>query len=407
MPRKSNDQRSRGQIVAKGDRKWLIRVYVGRDADNKRKYSSKVVTGTISQAQQARTQMLREIDTDTFVEPSKLTVTDFLNQWLETKRLASVNSAKEGISTRTHIDYRQKLSYVFKKLGHKRLDKVSTLDIQALYNELTQSGLSASTVRGVHRVLKQAFARAEHWRLIVRNPTDHVERAKVVREEMQVHSEEQVGLFLETAKDSPDFALWSLAYSTGMRPQELFALKWNDVQVSTTRIKQDGKFVERTGTVLRLQRALKHVGEGRYMVLEMKTNRSRRSIPIPDDTARLLNTHRRAQAEQMLAAGPKCARNDFVFSNAVGSFLDLTKTRKAFHAQCRAAKVPEIRLYDIRHTHATLLLAAGVNLKVVSERLGHASIALTADTYSHVLAGMQQEASDVVGAILYQVARVG
>lgn len=407
MPRKANDQRSRGQIIPKGDRKWLIRVYVGRDSSNGRKYSSKIVHGTVSQAQQARTAMLRDLDTDTFVEPSKQTVAEFLNQWLESKRLASVNSAREGISTRTHIDYRQKLSYAFESIGHLRLDKVHHQHIQTLYNALTQRGLSASTVRGVHRVLKQAFSMALHWRLIVRNPTDHVERAKVVREEMAVHSEEQVNLFLEKAKDTLEFALWSLAYATGMRPQELFALKWGDIQISSVRVKQDGKFVEQTGTVLRLQRALKHIGGGKYMVSDMKTRASRRSIPIPDDTARLLNTHRRAQAEIILASGPKYVRNDFVFSNAVGNFLDLTKTRKAFHAICRTAKVPEIRLYDVRHTHATLLLAAGVNLKVVSERLGHASIALTADTYSHVLAGMQQEASDVVGAILYQRSAVG
>jgi integrase len=139
----------------------------------------------------------------------------------------------------------------------------------------------------------------------------------------------------------------------------------------------------------------------------MKTKNSRRSIPIPEATAAALSTHKAKQAAFILAQGDKYERNNFVFSNAVGNFLDLTKTRKAFHSVCRLAEVPEIRLYDTRHTHATLLLAAGVNLKVVSERLGHASIALTADTYSHVLEGMQQEAAEVVGSILYQSAIVG
>lgn len=400
MSRARIDQRSRGQIIPKGDKKWLVRVYTGRDSENQRKYSSKTVTGTTSQAQQALTAMLREIDTDTFIEPSKQTVSEFLEKWLESKRLASVNSAKEGISTRTHIDYRQKLSYVFESIGHLKLDKVHSQNIQSLYNALTERGLSASTVRGVHRVLKQAFDRALHWRLIARNPTDYVERAKVVREEMHVHSEEQVALFLETAKKHDDYALWLLEYSTGLRPQELFALKWDDVVSTVIRVKRDGQFINQPATVLRLQRALKHIGKGKYLPLEMKTNSSRRSIPLPDICITALNAHRKAQAIEILAAGPNYVRNGYVFSNAVGSFLDLTKTRKRFHALCREAKTPEIRLYDIRHTHATLLLAAGVQLKIVSERLGHANIALTADTYSHVLSSMQQETAEVLETLL-------
>jgi site-specific recombinase XerD len=188
--------------------------------------------------------MLREIDTDTFVEPSKQTVADFIKQWLESKRLASANSNKEGISTRTHIDYAQKLSYAVDEIGHLRLDKVHSQHIQALYNKLSERGLSASTVRGVHRVLKQAFARAEAWRLIQRNPTEHVERARVVKQEMKVFNEEQVSLFLEKAKGTEMLPLWLLMFSTGMRPQEVFALKWSDVQLTNVRVKRDGKFID-------------------------------------------------------------------------------------------------------------------------------------------------------------------
>lgn len=384
MPRKAKPQgRQRGTIEPRGINKWLVKVYVGTDAEGKRKYSSKIVNGTYKQAEQERTQLLRSLDTDEFVEPSKLTLREYIDQWLK---------GKSDLSARTAIDYDSRLNYVRESLGHLRLDKLSGLTIQGFYAELTTRGLSAVTVRGTHTILKQALEQAVAWRYIVRNPAEHCNLPKISKDEMQVFTKDQADLFLEAAKQDSLYAMWALFLATGLRTQEMFALKWSDI---TTR---DGR------TFVTVNRALKHIGKGKYIEGQPKTRRSRRTISIPQSAAGALTAHRKSQLEAILAAGDKYQRQDYIFASVVGTPLDLTNVRRRFHALCKKAEVPCIRLYDLRHTHATMLLGAGVNLKIVSERLGHSSIMLTGDTYSHVIPEIEQETAATVEALLFRTA---
>ena len=202
---------------------------------------------------------------------------------------------------------------------------------------------------------------------------------------------EQVSRFLEAAKNDPWYALFLTAVTTGMRPGEYLALQWKDINFETRTLS-----VKRTVTP-----------KGEFQ--EPKTARSRRSIRLLPSVIQALRSHRIHQAEWRLKQGEAYVNKDLVFASETGQPLnERNLVNRHFKPILRAAGLPEtLRLYDLRHTCATLLLAAGENPKVVSERLGHASVTLTLDTYSHVLPDMQQAAADKLEALLFSSQKQG
>jgi integrase len=203
--------------------------------------------------------------------------------------------------------------------------------------------------------------------------------------EMDVWSVEEVISFLKATKDTRDHILWYTLLYTGMRPGETFGLKWEDLE----------------GDRIRIQRAVSETSEqGVYTLGAPKTERSKRSVAISQEHVALLQAHRRTQLEEILAAGSNYTRQDFIFADREGHHEFTERVRGRWKTSVRRAGARKIRLYDCRHTHATLLLKAGINSKVVSERLGHASIVITLDTYSHVLPDMQDEAVNRLQAVL-------
>jgi integrase len=386
MPRKRKVERSRGQIIPRGEKKWLVRIYMGRDAVGKRICPSETVKGTFKQAEQRLTQRLAELDQGTYTAPTKQTVAEFLTKWLDT--------IKSHVSPATLRGYSDNVkNHITPRMGGIRLDKLQPQTIQTAYADLETSGLSPRTVRGIHQVLHQALEQAVEWNMIYRNPTAYVNLPKMVRSEMQVFNPSQVALLLETTKDTADFPMWSLALNSGMRPQEYLVLKWDD-------------FVDSKITVVR---ALKQNGTGGYYVADTKTKRGRRSFTLPSSTVAALEAHKKKQAGEILAAGPSCVRNGYIFANASGGHQDMSAVRRRWKTLLKRLKLPEIRLYDTRHTNATLLLGAGVNPKVVAERLGHSSVTLTLDTYSHVLSELDEQTAEVLEGVLQrpQLVRTG
>lgn len=370
--------RGRGQIVERGPERYLVRVYIGRDRANRRRYSSRTVRGTYGAAQRALTKALREVDAGTFVEPCRQTLAEYLERWLETV-------AKLSVADRTLEDYRARLRRdVVPTLGHRRLDQLSVQDVQALYAEMSTRGLGPRTIRYTHSVLRQALEKAVQTSLLARNPTQYAELPRQVRAEMRALTPQQVTRFLAATASDPWYPLWAVLLLGGLRPGEALGLKWADVQ-------------ERR---LRIVRALKKGAGNQYMLAEPKTERSRRGVMLPQQALDALQSHRASQAAVMLRTGAKYARQDLVFANARGGLLDVAKVRRHFKKALAAAGLPSVRLYDTRHTHATLLLAAGENPKVVSERLGHTNIGITLDTYSHVLPDMQENSVQRLEATL-------
>ena len=363
--------RRAGQLIKKGPRKWVARTYLGEDARGKRRYHSKTIHGTKKDAEAYLTKVLRDRDLGTFVEPSSVAFTDYFEEWLE-------QSARPRVAPKTLQDYRALVDrHVLPALGTFRLSQITAFDVQRLYNGLVDGGLSARTVRYIHSVIHSALEQAVRRGLLARNVAKLVDLPRQERREMQVLTPEQVPAFLTTAREDRWGPLWELLLTTGMRPAEALGLKWTDVQ--------DGEIV--------VQRSLVRLSDGSWHLKEPKTPRARRTIPISEGLARTLRTHRAVQASEQLEAGPTYKSHELVFATSNGSPLDWRVTaRRHFTPILNRAQLPKIRPYDLRHTCATHLLALGVNPKVVSELLGHASIVQTLDTYTHVLPPMQRDA---------------
>jgi len=370
-----------GQIIKRGERKFLVRIFLGRDANGKRKYHNHTVHGTKKDAEKYRNQKLRELDIGEFVEPSKELFKDHVDRWLE-------QVVKHRVREKTYQDYKRRLElYIFPSLAEVTLSQVTPDVIQEIYSNMLERGLSSRSVRYVHTILKNSLNQAVKWGKIYRNPCDLVDLPRLETKEMHVLSPDEAVRFLEATVYSRFKALFSLLITTGMRPGEALALKWPDINLDKGKVT-----VNKTLTRVK--------GRG-WKLEEPKTTKSRRTIPIPEDVVKDLKEHRAAQAEHKLQVE---AYHDhgFVFASETGEPMSETNlSRRDFKRVLKQAGLPDIRLYDLRHTCATLLLAAGENPKIVSERLGHTDITLTLGTYSHVLPDMQEEATEKLNNMLF------
>jgi integrase len=386
----SKSTRRSGQIIERGERRFLVRVFLGRDGQGKRQYHNKTIHGTKRDAQTYLNQVLRDRDLGTYVEPTKMLLNAYLDDWLET-------SAKPGVRPQTLASYKDLLRlYIRPRLGDRALAKLTPLDIQGVYAEMLERGLSPRTVRYTHSVLRSALEQAVKWQLVMHNPADRVDLPRQRREEMQALSPVEVRHFLEVAQGNRFGVLFELLLTTGLRPGEALALRWEDIDLDAGRL--------RVQRVLIRGRARTEDQDGpNWRFDEPKTPQSRRSVPLPASTARALRTHRVRQLEERLAVGADYVDHGLVFAGQKGAPVPYRNLiRWHFKAVLEAAGLPaSIRLYDLRHTCATLLLAAGENPKVVSERLGHASVKLTLDCYSHVLPDMQEAAAARLETLLY------
>lgn len=370
----------RGQIIKRTDTSWQIKVYVGRE-NGKRKWKYKTLQGTRADAQKALTKMLRELDTGTYVEPTNLTVEAYLERWLET-------AARPRVRDNTFKSYAYTLRrHVVPHIGQQKLEKLTPLEIQGMLGSLQSQGL-LRTAGIAQMVLSCALKQAVKWRLLSTNPAAYVDKPRKQRTEMLALGPEQAARFLEAAALNRWGVYFAFAIATGMRPSEIFGLTWDDVDLEA------GQVVVRRGRTRKV--------DGGWHLTPPKTSRSRRTIPLPATVARQLREHRRAQLEERLAAGPDYADGGFVFANPKGQpMADRTIGYHLKRVLADAGLPKEFRLYDLRHTCATLLLAANVNPKIVSERLGHSTVVLTLDTYSHVLPTMQRAAADQLEAMLF------
>ena len=371
----------RGQIIDRGENRWLVRASLGREPKTgTRRYHSKTIHGTKREASQYLTKVLRELDMGSYVEQSQVTVGEFLDDWLATV-------AKPRVSPRTLGDYRGNLTrYIRPTLEERRLQDLRPFEIQHLYAAMLERGLSPRTVRATHAALHSALDQAVKWQLVPRNPANLVDLPKQPKRERSVFTAEEACRFLHTSRSDRLRALWVVLLTTGLRPGEALGLRWNDW----------------SGDRLRIQRALTRTAEGGWVLAEPKTSRSRRTVTLPTSTVDALTSHRAGQAREKLQWGPDYQDDGLVFCTARGTPLDLPGiTRRHFHPIREAAGLPRICIKDLRHTCATLLLAAGEHPKIVSERLGHSSITLTMDTYSHVLPDMQRDTAEKLEALLF------
>lgn len=301
-----------------------------------------------------------------------MTVGAFIERWLEDTVRGSVRQStyqRDESLCRVHI---------IPALGKKKLKTLNAADVQRFYRVKLDSGLSSATVHKLHVILHKALKQAVRWGLAPRNVADDVDAPKVHKEEVHPLTNEQARKLLDTTQGDRLEALYVVAVQSGLRQGELLALKWEDVD-----------FEART---VQVRRTLTRNG-GKLAVGPAKTAKGRRTVRLTRDATEALQGHLTRQLVEIDKAGETWQENGLVFCTVKGTLINPTNLRKRSLAPLlQRAGLPTITFHQLRHTAATILLLKNVNPKVVSEMLGHATIAITLDTYSHVLPNMQSSA---------------
>ncbi len=344
---------------------------------------------TRRECEAALAKILASLEAQTFTPPTKVTVKQFLLQeWLPTVKgsLRPTTYASYVMLTREHITPR---------LGTLQLQKLTPAALNALYAALLENGrvrgaggLSASSVRRVHAVLHKACRDAVRWGRLASNPVACADPPKATsehEEKLRVWNAERLGAFLASVQDDRLFALWRLLAATGMRRGEALGLSWQAVDMEKG--------------VVTIRRAWIPVN-GTAQFSEPKSRRSRRTIALDVVTVEALQAHAARQADEQVEWREDLVEEDLVFSRPDGRPLVPWMVSKAFREHSKAALLPLIPLHGLRHSYATLALSSGVNPRIVSARLGHATVALTLDVYSHVLPQADREAAQSIAALI-------
>jgi len=271
-------------------------------------------------------------------------------------------------------------------LGRVKLNNLNPLHLQSLYRERLDSGLSPRTVQYVHVVMHRALKQAVRWGLVPLNVSEAVDPPRMHRKEMHPLSPIQARTFLEAAREDHLEALYVVALHCGLRQGELFGLRWADVDLEA-------------GT-LRVNRTLSHTKDGPTFTVP-KTAKSRRTVQLTNGAIEALKRHSERQAQEMVRVDTLCQDQGLVFASQIGTPMNRQNLNsRSFKPLLKRAGLPNIRFHDLRHTCATLLLGRGVHPKFVQELLGHATIAITLDTYSHVLPGMGDQTRQAIEDVL-------
>jgi len=373
---------------------WSIVLDMGRDpTTGKRRQQWVSVKGTRKNAERRLTELLGQVDTGGFVKPVKEMLGTFLERWVR-------DYAWPNLAPRTCEGYEHIIKqHLIPSLGSIPLSEIKPSQLQAYYAEKLdhgrkdgKGGLSPRTVQHHHVTLHTAIQSAVKWGLLSRNLADAVDRPRYERKEMHTFDDEGLRAFLKVARETIYYAPFYVALFTGLRRSELLALRWDDIDLDMAQVY--------------VTRALHRLRTGEIVYRTPKTAKSRRLVDLPPSAALVLRQHRDQQEALRadLATGP-VQGHDLVFTTLEGGPVLPDTFTHAWIKTARRAGFPHIRLHDARHSHATLLLKQGVHPKVVQERLGHASITTTLDTYSHVLPGMQQSAAIGFDVVALPVAR--
>jgi integrase len=376
----------KGHIRRRGKSSWAVVIFLGRDPSGKQHRKWHAVRGNRKDAQRELARLLNEMSTGAYVEPARMSVGEYLDRWL-------ADYAKAKVAAKTYERYVEMVEgHIKPALGSYLLPKLAPLHVQGFYTRALaqgrkdgKGGLSAQSVVHFHRLLHKAFAQAVKWQLLARNPVQAVDPPRAERQEMRALDEDETAALLNRLAASRLYMPVMLAVTTGLRRGEILGLRWSNVDLAT-------------GTITVVE-SLEQTKEG-LRFKSPKTHRSRRLIALLAITVDALRSHRAKQAEERLALGPAYGDYDLVCPRPGGEPWAPDMFSTAFATFVRRCGMRPFRFHDLRHSHATHLLKAGVHPKIVSERMGHSAVGITLDTYSHVLPGMQEEAVRLIDAAL-------
>jgi integrase len=355
-----------------------------------RRRETKAGFATQKECQAAMNKLLVAVEQHDYSAPTKASVKEYLTkEWLP--------AVKATIRPSTYNSYVQHVEcHIVPHIGAVKLQKLSGSQVNALYAKLAEkdkkdgeTGLSPMTIHHVHSCLHKACKDAVRWGHISRNPLDAADPPRKKGDgtrEMRTWTKEQLKAFLEAIADDRLSPLWYTIAMTGMRRGEAIGLRWSDVDLENAR--------------LSVRRALVPVS-GEVVVSEPKTVKGRRVIALDPGTVEVLKAQAARQLDEQHDWDEAWIDSGLVFTAENGAALDPESVTRYFRQAVKRSLLPSIRLHDLRHTHATVALQAGIHPKVVSERLGHATVSITLDTYSHAIPAMQEEAAALIAHLVF------
>lgn len=368
----------RGTVTKKGNR-WYICYYTGKDCNGKWKLKWESGFNSKRDAERVLRERISDIENSFNRKVDNSTLDVFLHYWLDTY-------CKERLAPNTIRGYKTNIeNHIIPHLGNIRLSALSPHDIQRLYTKLLEKGLSGTSVRYVHNNLHRALSFAVKQELIPRNPADLVEPPAINHYEATTLNEVQVRQLLSSCFGTDIYLPILLAVSLGLRRGEVLALQWSDIdwQYKTVTIRHSASYTR----------------DGMYLG-SPKSRSSRRTLILPDIVIDALHDEYCKQNEMSSLFGDSFNPMHFICCNSNGSMLSSNALQHKFVNALETCNLPRIRFHDLRHTNATLMLRNSVPSKIVSSMLGHSSIGITLDTYSHVITEMQQSAVNVMNDII-------
>jgi integrase len=371
----------KGHLKERSPGHWAIIIDIPDPITGKRRRKWHSFKGTKRQAQIECARLISVIQGGTYLEPSKTTVAEFLTRWLAHIKSQVTPKSYERYAGLVHQN-------IIPLLGAVHLTKLKPVQISHAYSAALvggrrddkEGGLSPRTVGHMHRVLKQALGQAVRWELLTRNPADAVDPPKVEWKPMQTYDLSQTAELIEAVRGTPILMPILLAVLCGLRRGEICALRWRNVDLIAGQLSVV-ESLEQTKAGLRFKSPKS--GKGRTVAL---------SATMIEE----LRAHRTQRAEGMLKLGIRLSDDDLVITHADGSIVQPIYVSQLWARAVQKTQLAHLRFHDLRHAHATHLLANGVHPKVASERLGHSRVGITLDLYSHVMPGMQEDAAAIV-----------
>ncbi len=368
---------SRGSVQKKGNQYYAVISY--RDTMGKRKRKWVAAGPDLKKAKEKLTAELAAQDNGLFVTPGKETLEGFLKHWID---------IVEGtLSPRTIEGYQTIIKRVNPQIGRKQLHKIGTVDLQGYLTFLQgedghfkgKGGLSPLTVIHHARLLHRAFRDAVKWGLLPRNPANDLVVPKAEGKEIKFMSEKEIHDFLEAAKETDYYDIFHCFIYTGARRSEMLALRWSDF--------------DQEHCSLSISRTLHQLHDTSFVFRQTKSAKGKRIVTLPQSTVEVLKHHKEKMFAQRLEFNKVLSDNDLVFSLYDGSPIRPDTVSRAWTILAKKMGIAASNLHSSRHTHASILLKLGIPAKVVQERLGHSTISITLDIYSHIMPGLQEEAA--------------
>ncbi|HEY3503740.1 MAG TPA: tyrosine-type recombinase/integrase [Actinocatenispora sp.] len=366
-----------GSIYQRKDGRWVAELYVPLPDGTRRR---KPVYGKSRTEVEGKLAKLRDMaDQGMPITPGTLTVGQYLTEWVE-------QVAVKRVRPNTLRSYRLNIDrYLIPNLGKKKLGKLSAREVRMFLDNLSKHGTGDHTIRYVHATLRAALEDATREEIIPRNVAKLVRVAAPAKREPTPLTVEQVKILLRSARDYRLYALFVVLAVLGLRRSEVLALRWDDIDLSSG--------------VLRVRGSLQRTSVG-LELLPTKTRRSNRTVPLPAVVLRALRDHWYQSQMERADLDGRHEDSRHVFTTSIGTPIDPRNCTRYFHEQCEEAELPPVRLHDLRHGCATVLLSLGVPPRIVMEILGHSTLEMTMNTYAHVSMDNMRDALGKINDLL-------